>query len=353
VARFKFEEALQLHEQALELRKTLDSSHPDLAESHGKRAFVLRRLHRNDQARQEFDETLAIYRMFFDDSHPRVAQTLRWKATVLADSGRFPEALTILHDIVKMQRAQAAAARPPRQPGQPDPEQETMLRELARVYLMMGKYEKAADFAEQALGKAVSGKEAASAVMSARVLLRLGKLAEAQAAAEKAQQSSRKLLGSQSPDFADATYWLASVLAEQGDIGNALELQTEALAVREKLSDPLDYANSLIAVGTLLTRTRQAAQGLVRIEQAFQVLHSSGGTKSGFSYLRRHVGADAKVAKAAALFELAHHRVTPEILRLRSEAETTYSDPRTPDPWSQERLESPPKKHSRHKRSAK
>jgi serine/threonine-protein kinase len=333
-ARFRFDEALRLHDQALALRQSLDRAHPDLAESHGKRAFVLRRMHRNEEALAAFAEALAIFRVFFDNAHPRVALTLRWQATTLADCGRLKEARALLEEVLKMQQQAPAAAEAP------GADQELTLRELGRVHYMLGEYEVAADYAAQALSRAVPGKEAGAATMRARALLRLGRLAEARAAAELAQESCRKLLGPQSPEYAEAAFWLASTLLLQGDVAQALRLHSEVLAIREKQSDPLDRASSLIATGAALTASKQAPAGLPLIDQALALLAST--TKDGFSYHRQHLIADGKVARASALYELARHRKTPELLALLSEAQSTYADPRTPDPYQERRLASWP-----------
>ena len=153
------------------------------------------------------------------------------------------------------------------------------LNHLAYLYHLMGRYDQALPFYEQASAIALStlGETHpfyAGIIHNLAYLYRtIGQDAKTRAYLEQAAVIARKSLGERHPDYATSLVGLASFYKEQEQWEKALPLLEEAKTIREKTlgKDHSDYAGSLLELAYVYHRLSLHEKALPLYEQALEI----------------------------------------------------------------------------------
>jgi tetratricopeptide (TPR) repeat protein len=134
--------ARQCHEQALELRRAHQASHPDLVDSLSNMAYFEFGEQRFAQAHELLEQALALQLQATGQEHPETARVLTNLGELLLAEGRASEAAGVLN---------RALATNKRQLGEEHPETARALRGLGDVQQLLGNHERAMQYYQQAL----------------------------------------------------------------------------------------------------------------------------------------------------------------------------------------------------------
>ncbi len=214
----KYQEAIPLAEQTLEIRKNiLGDSHPDVAQSLNNLAELYRAMGRYEEALPRFQDALTMRKKHLGDSHPDVATSLNNLAGLYRAMGRYEESLPRYQDALAMRKKHL---------GDSHPDVATSLNNLAALYESMGRYEEALPRYQDALAML------------------------------------KKLLGDSHPNVATALNNLAGLYLAQGNSSSAFQLRSESLNIEEfNLTKHLivgSEANKLQYMATLSRSTNGA-----------------------------------------------------------------------------------------------
>uniref|UniRef100_UPI00313BBEAF tetratricopeptide repeat protein n=1 Tax=Crocosphaera sp. Alani8 TaxID=3038952 RepID=UPI00313BBEAF len=131
----RYEQALPLYQDALAMdKKLLGDSHPSVATSLNNLAGLYRAMGRYEQALPLYQEALAMLKQLLGDSHPNVATSLNNLAGLYRAMGRYEQALPLYQDALAMRKKLL---------GDSHPSVATSLNNLAGLYRAMGRYEQA------------------------------------------------------------------------------------------------------------------------------------------------------------------------------------------------------------------
>src|SRR6218665_1486519 len=257
----RYEDALRLHERALELRqKALGPQHAMVAASINNLGTVLSAMGKFEAARVWYERALQLRRKTQGPSHPLVALSYSNLGATLLELGRYDEARD-MHEHALAIRKKVL--------GLEHPDVASSLNNLGLAFGALGRHPEALSLQEQALAirlKALGADhpDVANSHLSLGVSLRdLGRHAEARARFERSLAILEKALGKEHPDLAYPLDELGKLLREMGRPAEARVQHLRALALQEKALGP-DHplmANSLHGLGNSL-------RDLGRLEEA-------------------------------------------------------------------------------------
>ncbi|MBF0161900.1 MAG: tetratricopeptide repeat protein [Magnetococcales bacterium] len=248
------EEALQQAQEAVAIYRELaaarpEAFRPDLAMSLNNLANFLSALGRREEALQQAQETVAIYRELAaarpEAFRPDLAMSLNNLANFLSKLGRREEALQQAQEAVAIYRALAAA-----RPEAFRPDLAMSLNNLANRLSALGQREEALQQAQEAVAiyqelaaarpEAFRPDLAASLNNLANCLSKLGRREEALQQAQEAVAIRRELAAARPeafrPNLATSLNNLANVLSELGRREEALQQAQEAVAIYRELA---------------------------------------------------------------------------------------------------------------------
>eukprot|EP00041_Stephanoeca_diplocostata_P039019 m.1579440 g.1579440 ORF g.1579440 m.1579440 type:complete len:2016 (-) comp25315_c0_seq5:1540-7587(-) len=186
------EEALKMRRAALEFRRrVLPHDHPHIASSLGNLARSFCNVRQHDKALEMQTEALSMHRQVLPTDHPDIATSLGTLGSVLVVMQRYDEALQRMDETLVMQRRVLDAKHP------------SLATTMANIAL---------------------------------VLAFLGRLDEARVQGIKALAFRQKALDSSHPDIAHSMECLAYTYYCQGDVLNAVHMQTRCLQQLESLT---------------------------------------------------------------------------------------------------------------------
>ncbi len=224
----RFEEAKDLYEQALKLRReVLGADHRDVAASETNVAIASARLGRSEEALVHYQRAQGILERSLGPEHPALAGVLTNMGVAYARLGRNDEAVA---------------------------RYETALRLLERA---LGPDHPQLANALTTLGAAYS---------------RVGRQAEALASAERGLAIREKTLGPEHPQVADSLGALASVRVNAGELGAAEPLYRRAVAISRKRlpAGHPDLLGREAEWGAVLLRLGRSAEAVPPLRQALE-----------------------------------------------------------------------------------
>lgn len=220
-------EALELH------REALPENAPELVPALNHLANARRELGRYDEARESYQQSLAITRAGAPpEGDAAVAQNLSDLAMLLRDQGDYDEAERLAREALEMRRQVFGGERT---------EVAASLHNLGTVLYRRGDYEQAEELFRQALDldRELRGDlhpDVAMGLHSLGALLeQKGDLEQAEASFEEALEIVRELYGEEHTGVADNLRSLAQIRLEQGDPAAADKLLAEAQEIDRRL----------------------------------------------------------------------------------------------------------------------
>jgi tetratricopeptide (TPR) repeat protein len=217
------------------------------------RGTVLQALGRYEEAFEQHQRSLELYRQSKGPDHPWVAHALNNMANLLHDMGRFETALEY--------HQQALAIRE-KALGEDHPEVANSLNNMGNTLRALGRLDEARTTLERALAireKALGEDHflvQVSELNLAKVLLAEGRPGEARPLLEEVAEAWR---ASDHPGLAHPLYSLAEVARAQGRLDDAVALLEEALAIREERLGP-DHPDT-VATRDALAASKSEAGG--------------------------------------------------------------------------------------------
>ncbi|RYP57001.1 hypothetical protein DL770_010782 [Monosporascus sp. CRB-9-2] len=246
-----YEEAEQMHRQALELREAiLGKEHPFTLGSMNYLADALYSQGKYEKAEQMYRQTLELREAVMGRKHPFTFASMNNLANALDSQGKYEEAEQMHRQALKL-REEAL--------GRENPGTLTRMNNLALVLRSQGKYEEAEQMHRQALEliKAVLGRKHPSTLTSmnnlASVLDSRGNYEEADQMHRQTLELTEAAMGSEHPDTLDSINSLASVLDRQGKYEEAEQMYRQTVELREAVlgrehPDTLNSMNNLAFV---------------------------------------------------------------------------------------------------------
>jgi tetratricopeptide (TPR) repeat protein len=254
----RYEEATRQLKQALSMRlQIFGPSHPLVAVSLNQLGNVYYQQHMLDEAYEQYVSALEIREQVFGPSHPSVATMYNNVGIVLQSKGDNEAALA------QHERALAIW----QETLDPDhPSMELSYHNLAIALEAAGEHERSRKQYEEALAINVrvhGADHPRTALVHAHLGLMLMFLGEPEAAREHSERALEiwgDKHGTEHPDYAYALTVLGEWFRHQQDLKKALDLQTQALAIRERAFPPShgSIAESLMRVGRLHVRMGRA-----------------------------------------------------------------------------------------------
>ncbi|KAK4223171.1 putative kinesin light chain [Podospora fimiseda] len=229
----KYEEAEQMNRQALQLReKVLGKEHPSTLTSMHNLAVVLASQGKYEKAEQMHRQELQLKEKVLDKEHPSTLTSLSSLASVLGRRGKYEEAEQMHRQVLQLRENVL---------GKEHPDTLISIHNLARVLASQGKYEEAEQMNRQVLQlkEKVLGKEHPDTLASihnlARVLASQGKYEEAEQMNRQELQQCEKVLGKEHPETLTSMSSLASVLGRRGKYEEAEQIHRQELQLSEKV----------------------------------------------------------------------------------------------------------------------
>ena len=227
----KYEEAEEMHRQALALRETvLGKEHPNTLRSMNNLALVLESQGKYEEAEEIYRQALALKETVLGKEHPDTLGSINNLALVLESQGKYEEAEEIHRQVLALRETVL---------GKEHPDTLGSMNNLVLVLDSQGKYEEAEEIYQQvlALKETVLGKEHPDTLGSinnlALVLESQGKYEEAEEINRQALALRETVLGKEHPDTLGSMNNLALVLNQQGKYEEAEEIHRQALALME------------------------------------------------------------------------------------------------------------------------
>ena len=268
----KYQEAIPLAQQALEIRQTiLGKEHIDVAVSLNNLASLYESLGEYEKALPLYQEALAIFQKRLGEENTAVAISLNNLAHLYQLMGRYEQALSFYQKTLEMRRKIL---------GNEHPDVAISLNNLASLYESLGEYEKALSLYQKALEmlEKLLGKEHLDVALSLNNLAGLystmGQYKKALSLYQNTLEIRQKLLGEEHPSVATSFNNLASVYESMGRYEEALPLYQQALKMRQKLlgEEHPDVAVSLNNLAGLYLAMGQYQEALALFQEALAML---------------------------------------------------------------------------------
>jgi serine/threonine-protein kinase len=273
----RFEAALPLVQQGLEVRRTLHAGdHPDLAASLDYLGTVRQHLGEFAAAEAAFREALAMRRRLHGEQHADVAESLNNVSGVLWATDRFDSSLAYDRAALAIRRQVL---------GDRDPETVQSLNNLGASLLSMDRPAEAEPLLRQALDlrTALLGADhpqvANTTSNLARALLDLGHHAEAEALLRRALATWERTLGPDHFRLGGGYYNLAHALKEQGRLADAAAAMAHGHRI-DRAAYPADHpyvADSALELGRLLSALERWPEATVHLQTAARITTARHG----------------------------------------------------------------------------
>ena len=259
----KYEQAEEVHRQALGLRETvLGKEHPDTLVSMNNLAAVLSNQGKYEQAEEAHRQALGLMETVLGKEHPDTLRSMNNLAVVLSKQGKYEQAEEMHRQALELRETVL---------GKEHPDTLRSMNNLAAVLSNQGKYEQAEEMHRQALRlrETVLGKEHPDTLVSmnnlAAVLSNQGKYEQAEEIHRQALGLMETVLGKEHPDTLRSMNNLAAVLSNQGKYEQAEEMHRQSLRLREIVlgkehPDTLRSMNNLAAVLSKQGKYEQAEE---------------------------------------------------------------------------------------------
>ncbi|KAH6652260.1 hypothetical protein BKA67DRAFT_573430 [Truncatella angustata] len=232
----KYDEAEQIHRQALELKKSvLGVKHPSTLDSMNNLALVLRRLGRYDEAEQMHRQTLEIRKSGLGLEHPSTLNSMNNLGLVLDNLGRYDEAEQMHRQALELKNSVL---------GLEHPSTLSSMNNLALVLRCLGRYDEAEQMHRQELEltKSVFGLEHPLTLDSmnnlALVLDSLGRYDEAEQIHRQELELTKSGLGLEHPSTLSSMNNLGLVLVNLGRHDEAKQIHRQTLEMRKSVLGP-------------------------------------------------------------------------------------------------------------------
>ncbi|KAK0711611.1 hypothetical protein B0H67DRAFT_296663 [Lasiosphaeris hirsuta] len=189
----KYEEAEQMHRQALQLwEKALGEEHPDTLRSMSNLANVLNRQGKYEEAEQMHRQALQLWEKALGEEHPDTLSSMNNLAVILDSQGKYEEAEQMHRQALQLWEKAL---------GEEHPDTLSSMSNLANVLDSQGKYEEAEQMHRQALQLREKHPDTLSSMNNLAVILdSQGKYEEAEQMHRQALQLREKALGEEHPD---------------------------------------------------------------------------------------------------------------------------------------------------------
>jgi tetratricopeptide (TPR) repeat protein len=231
-----YEKAERLVREALQMRRKIfgEDPHPDVADSLSNLALVIELKGEYDEAERQYREALAQMRELYGENHPYVAITLNNLALMIQDQQKYDEAEAMYREVLVIQRESL---------GEEHPDVAQTLNNLAIVHRYQGDID----------GSVSTFREALSIY--------------------------RKAHGDEHPEVANTTNNLGVMLTEQGQTAEARQMFEQALAMRMRLLDTghPDIAKSQMSLAQVLLESDEYDQAFTLSSQARTAFQSTLG----------------------------------------------------------------------------
>ncbi|MEG3182376.1 tetratricopeptide repeat protein [Sphingomonas sp. LT1P40] len=165
-----------------------------------------------------------------------------------------------------------------------DPALATYIIRRASNLLMLGRFAEALPLAERAI--AIAGDTADGAffrLMQGNALMRLGRMAEAEAAFTRGIQRLTALVGADVTETLALREALALYFAEQNRADEAIAIWRRTLAIRRTRGEAADIADSLSGLGMALLRSGQSREAESVLREALDIRLKQFGEASNFT----------------------------------------------------------------------
>jgi tetratricopeptide (TPR) repeat protein len=223
---------------------------------------------RYPDAVQSFRQALALQQALYGKAHPDIARTLKDLARAVADGGDLNAAIPMMQSAVTMQRQ----LRGP----EPHPDVAEAMNDLAMLLWRRGDYDGSEKYFVDSIAmnrKLLGDKhpEIANGLENlASTLQDKGDLVRAEKTYREALAMQRELLGNDNPKVGSTLHNLASLQYDRGDTQGALATEREALAIYRKAfpGDHPAVAQLLNGIGFWLTMAGQYPEADRDIEDA-------------------------------------------------------------------------------------
>jgi tetratricopeptide (TPR) repeat protein len=215
---------------------------------------------RYPDAVQAFREALALQKKLYGSAHPEIARSLKDLARAVADGGDLNAAIPMMQSALAMQRE----LRGP----EPHPDVAEAMNDLAMLLWRRGDYDASEKYFVDsiAMNRKLLGEkhpEIANGLENlASTLQDKGDLVRAEKTYREALAMQRELLGNDNPKVGSTLHNLASLQYDRGDTQGALLTEREALAIYRKAfpGDHPAIAQLLNGIGFWLTMEGQYAE---------------------------------------------------------------------------------------------
>jgi tetratricopeptide (TPR) repeat protein len=243
-----YEQATPLLESALTTRQRIfGTEHPDVAESLGNLATLLRKKGDYTIAEPLFREALRIFRKLRGDEDTLVANSLSNLASLLYNKGDYAKAEPLYREALTMQRKLL---------GNMHPDVVDIVDNLGAVLFRLNNYEEAEPLFREALAmrQKMFGDNHPDLAISinnlAQFLKTIGNNEEAEPLFRETLAMRRRLFGDEHPSVATGLNNLAGLLFVKGDFASADSLYREALVIFRKLLGD-DHPNVAVLISNL------------------------------------------------------------------------------------------------------
>ena len=261
----QYDKALKYYQQSLALRKQLfGDSHPDVATSYNNIGSVYDSQGDYARALEYHQQSLAILKQVYGESHPDVATSYNNIGAICDAQGDYARALEYYQQSLAIRKQFF---------GESHPDVATSYNNIGSVYHYQGDYARALEYHQQSLTirKQLLGKSHPDVATSynniGNTYYHQGDHAHALEYLQQALVIRKQFFGESHPDIATSFLNIGLVYAAMSNYARALEYYQQVLAIWKQNygESHLDVANLYIIIGELYYN-----QGDVRVLEYFQ-----------------------------------------------------------------------------------
>jgi serine/threonine-protein kinase len=304
----KFKEARERFEQSLALRqKVLGPEHIEAANSLGNLAVILTDLGQPEEALRLHERVLALRGKVLGEEHPLIASALNNRALTLESLGRYRDAqLSYERSLAITEKAL----------GPEHIELSSALSNLGNVLDEQGHYEQSLRIHERVLAirEKTWGPENPDVAVTLSnmgvVLERMGRYEESRRLQERALPIIEKALGPEHLSVATVFNNLGSVSLAQGRLEEARKHYERSRVMIEKEQGPdhPDLASTLVGLGETQVARGKSSEGLALLERAVKLSTEDYRPRAQFALAQALVKAKRELPRARALATEARER---------------------------------------------
>ena len=269
--------AKKYHTQALEIFKSFfGESHPSVADTLNNLGNAWSDLGEKKKAIEYYEKALEIFKSFLGESHPSVADTLNNLGTAWSDLGEKKKAIEYYEKALKMKKAFL---------GESHPSVADILNNLGAAWSELGEKEKAIEFYEKALEmtKAFLGESHPSVAETLNNLgtawSGLGEKKKAIEFFEKALEMKKAFLGESHPSVAETLNNLGLARSDLGEKKQAIEFYEKALEMKKAFlgTHHPKVAETLGNLGTAWSDLGKKKKAIEFFEKALEIFKAFYG----------------------------------------------------------------------------